>query len=250
LYNNGLAIFSETEGETYTFAAVAGGDDETIQPYIAARGEIGDRALTYGKYGYTQMPAPEDMDQGGNCMSYALRDINMILADDLGFDETEMVGIYTAAAPGEGVDALAEYAADRVLRYVDAHKDGLVISQFRRIDGFDSDIDAAAEYRIALRVGASFVDGEVDFSDDDSYDYHFWAQLNDGRWAQKFPAGPSEIVPCTAPGVPPDKYFWDSTYERTPKSADYYTSKVIYFAVTKDTDEFTRHRGEMQDRSF
>jgi hypothetical protein len=248
LYNNGLAIFGETENETYAFSAVAGGDDETIQPYIAARGAVGDRALIYGKYGYTEMPVPGELDNGGNCMSYSLRDINMILADDLGLDESEMARVYKAAAAVDGVDAVAEYTTERVLSYVEAHKEGLALSQFRRLDSFDSEIDAATEYRIALRVGVSFIDDIVDFSDDNSFDYHFWAQLNDGRWAQKFPTGPSEIVPCTGPGIAPDKYLWDSTYVRTPKSADYYTSKVIYFAATKDTDEFTRHRGEMEDR--
>jgi hypothetical protein len=176
-------------------------------------------------------------------MSYALRDKNMILADDIGLDRVEMARIYTEASASGGVDALADYTAKAVVDYTEAHMTELGISSFRQIDGFDSNTDPATEYRIALRVGVELIDDKADFSDEHAFDYHFWVQLNDGRWAQKFPTGPSEIIPCTGPDISPGKYPWDSAYERTPKTADYYTSKTIYFSVTKDTDEFTSHRG-------
>ncbi|MDR1299165.1 MAG: DNRLRE domain-containing protein [Oscillospiraceae bacterium] len=243
MYNNGVAVFGEADGETYTFAAIVGGDDEAAQPYIAASGEIGGRDLSYGKYGFAETADTEIGGEGGNCMSYALRDTDMILADDLGLDRGEMARIYSQAAPGAGTDALADYTAQCVLDYVQAHKDTLEISQIRQIDGFDSEIDASEQYRIALRVGANVFGGTADFSDDRSFDYHFWAQLDDGRWAQKFPTGKSMIIPCTGPGISPGKYPWDSGYERTPKSADFYTSKTVYFAVTKDTGDLTHHRG-------
>jgi hypothetical protein len=243
LYNNGFAISGETDGETYSFASIVGEEsDAPGLPYIAVSGEVGDRALIYGKYGDASMSMPEGMDD--NCMSYALRDTTAILADDLGLDKNEMVRIYTEAAAGKGVDALADYTAKFVTDYVEAHKDGLQISRFRRLDNYDSETDPQTEYRIALRVGVNLIDNIVDFSNNQAFDYHFWAQLNDGRWVQKFPSGSSMIIPCTGPGIPPGKYPWDSGYERTAKSADYYTSKTICFAVTKDTDEFTHHRGE------
>jgi hypothetical protein len=126
--------------------------------------------------------------------------------------------------------------------YVEARKAGLQISGFRRIADFDSEIDAAREYRVAMRVGCK-VFGEVDLGGKGCFDYHFWAQLRDGRWAQKFPLDPSVIIPCTGPGISPGKYPWDSALQWYPKTQGYYTSKVVYFAVAKDTDAFTGHEG-------
>jgi hypothetical protein len=94
-------------------------------------------------------------------------------------------------------------------------------------------------------VGCKVFEGEaVDLSGQGMFDYHFWAQLSDGRWAQKFPLDTSEIIPGAAPGVSPGKYPWNSALQWLPKFQGYYTSQVIFFAVTKYTDEVTRHRGE------
>jgi hypothetical protein len=250
LQNNGLAIFGETPGEVYTFVSIVGSEEsESGIAYIKASGAVRAASIAYGKFEYTEMPSPDERDLGGNCMSYALRDVNMILGDDLGADPGEMNRIYDEAGRDAGVDALADYFARLAADYVEAHKEGLLISRFRRLEDFDSEIDTEAEYRVALRFGVQFPgDADVDFSDERASDYHFWMQLRDGRWAQKFPAGPSEIVPGTGPGISPGKFPWDSGYNRSAKTADYYTSKTIYFAVTKDTDEFTRHRGETEDR--
>ena len=249
IQNNGLAIFGETDGEVHTFASVFVSESDSLRaPYIKASGEVGDRPLTYGKFGYTEIVSPDDTHSNGNCMSYALRDTNGILENDLGVDTGEIERIYKDAGPGDGVDALMDYFAKLAEDYVEAHKTDLQISGFRRIDGYDTPIDPAAEYRIAMRCGVKLLDGEPDFSDMHSWDFHFRVQLDDGRWAQKFPVTNSTIVPCSGPGIPPDRFPWDANDTRTPKFADYYTSKTVYFAVTKDTAKFTRHRGETMDR--
>jgi hypothetical protein len=250
MQNNGFAVFAATNGDIYDFASTY---DEagTDMPYIAASGAAGDRPLVYGKFGYTETPLPDADDMGGNCMSYALRDTNMILGSDLGFDAAQAANVLQNADANQGVDALTDYVAERVIDYVEAHKDGLVISKFRQIDSFDSEIDPATEYRIALRLGLDkYSDGNPDFSGDHAFDYHFWLQLGDGRWAQKYPTGESLIVPCTAHDIDPGTYPWSAGYNWSEKNKDYYTSKTVYFAVTKDTDEITQHRGEIRDRNY
>ncbi|MDR3120593.1 MAG: S-layer homology domain-containing protein, partial [Clostridiales bacterium] len=246
LQNNGAAIFGETSGEGFEFISMY--DENGGVPYVKVSGAVGDRPLTYGKFGYTEQPVPDAGNEGGNCMSYALRDTNPILDYDLKADKSEMARIYTEAGESAGTDALADYFTRLVKEYVEDRKAGLQISRFRQIENFDSKIDTSKEYRIAMRVGVDLIDGPVNFSDPHSFDYHFWAQLNDGRWAQKFPPVSSMIVPCTGPGISPGAYPWDSAYQRTNKTRDYYTSKTVYFAVTKDTNEFTMHRGETVER--
>ena len=77
-----------------------------------------------------------------------------------------------------------------------------------------------------------------------NFDFHMWAQINTGQWAQKFMSAPSEIVPGTPPGVSPEKYAWDATLQwGQEKFFGFYTSKAVYFAVTKDVDGFTQHKG-------
>jgi hypothetical protein len=247
--NNGFAIFADG-GEPYSFVSIMGAEEDAPGiAYIRASGETGVRPPTYGKFGYTQTPLPDGENMGGNCLSYALRDVNMILGGDVGEDRLYMATLYQNAK--NGVDELAGYTANLITEYVNAHKEGLQILRFRRIDDFDSSIDPATEYRVAFRFGVSLLDEEnPDFTDDHSYDWHWWAQLNDGRWAQKFPTGPSEIVPCTGPGISPGAFPWDSGYNRSSRTADFYTSKVMYFAVTKDTGEMTAHRGETRDREM
>jgi hypothetical protein len=236
--NYGLAIFGIYDDEE--FVVVSGyGEEDDDYPYFKVSGAIGQRDLTFGKFGYTETPLPSALeDEGDNCLSYALRDTNMILISDLDADLNKMSQIYTTS----GEDAVADYVAKSVENYVKAHRETLQISHFRRLNDFDSEIDNRAEYRIALRVGCKPIDGVADFTERGQFDYHFWLQLNDGRWAQKFPLDHSEIIPYTAPGLSPGKYDWDSASQWLPKFKNFYTSKVIYFAVTKDTDKFTEHK--------
>jgi hypothetical protein len=232
-------------GETCVFEASDWADDEGNPypfPFLEVTGQASDRALAYGKFGYTGMPLPGTaVDEGGNCLSYVLRDTDMILVGDLDVDFGEMNRLYDES----GEDAVVDYLAARVADYVDAHKNGLQISRFRRLEDFTSDIDAKTEYRVALRVGAKVEPGsKADLEARGAFDYHFRAQLNDGQWAQKFPLDASEIIPGSGPGVSPGKYPWDSALQWLSKFQSYYTSKVVYFAVTKDTDAFTRHKGQ------
>jgi hypothetical protein len=164
----------------------------------------------------------------------------MILDFHLGVDYDEMNRIYIAG----GKDGVADYIDSLVANYVETHKKGLQISRLRKIEGFDAVIDPTAEYRIAMRVGCLVNDdGTVDLGGKNHFDYHFWVQLNNGQWAQKFPLDPSEVVPCSGPGVSPGKYPWNAAISWSrEKDHDFDDSKVLYYAVTKDTDAFTKHR--------
>ncbi|MDR1564802.1 MAG: DNRLRE domain-containing protein [Oscillospiraceae bacterium] len=237
--NYGFALFGEIDGEEYTFISDVGESEAEI-PYLEVTGQTGERAKNYGKFAYTETPFPGALtDEGGNCMSYALRDTNMILIDDLAADFDSMDQIYTQL----GESGVLTYFTELVKNYVDEHKTGLKISSFRQLDSFDSKIDPSVEYRIAMRIGCKVWNDVVDLGGKRNFDYHFWAQLNDGKWAQKFPLDTSEIIPCSAANLSPEKYPWDCAMMWTGNSQNYYTSKVVYFAVTKSTDEFTQHKG-------
>ena len=123
--------------------------------------------------------------------------------------------------------------------------EALQISNIRRIDSFDSPIDPALEYRIALRVGNAPPPGyaivERGYG---AFDYHLWVQLNDGRWAQKFPIGYSEIIVGTNAETDPGAHYWNMVsdyYWGWDAKMDFHNSNIVYFVVTKDTAEFTAH---------
>jgi hypothetical protein len=197
--------------------------------------------VNYGKFGYTKQPKEGmEADKAGNCMSYALRDLDMILFDDLALDYDELNRIYF---DGGGEAAVLKHAAGKVEAYVEAHKETLEITNFRRIDSYDSEIDPQTEYRIALRVFA-YARPELPMQERGGFDYHFWMQIKDGRWAQKFPLSDSMIIPGTAFDVSPGKFPWDSSLETwgAEKFMDVFTGDVIYYAVTKGTDGFTAHK--------
>lgn len=244
--NYGLMLLGETDGEQLAFASDWDEESEN-PPRLEVTGALGKRDLSYGKFGYLRHPENENDDaaivenETTNCLSYALRDTNVIGGDELGLDYSVMTDICRTS----GEDAVADYCAQKVMEYVERNKAGLQISSFRQIESFDSEIDAKKEYRIAYRVGCKLYGGE-DVLDDEAgnFDYHVWAQVNTGQWAQKFMFSPTEIVPCTPPGVSPEKYPWDASIQwGDEKSYGYYTSKVVYFAVTKDADGFTQHKG-------
>ena len=243
--NNGLVLLGETVGEQVSFASDWDKESEN-PPRLEVRGAVGKRNLGYGKFAYLRHPEKESDDvviaenETANCLSYALRDTDVIGASELGLD----YGVLTAIYRQSGEDAVADYCAEKVAEYVERNKTGLKISGFRQIQDFDSKIDAAKEYRIAFRVGCKLYSDE-DVLDDakSNFDYHVWAQINTGQWAQKFMFTPTEIVPGTPPGVSPGNHPWDGTLDwEQEKFHAFETSKVIYFAVTKDADGFTQHR--------
>jgi hypothetical protein len=241
---NGLALLGETQGEQTSFVSDWYENSEN-PPYVKVSGTVGGRDLRYGKFAYLRHPENESDDaviseeETTNCLSYALRDTDIIGADELGLDYSEMTGIYRQS----GEDAVADYCAQKVSDYVERNKAGLKISGFRQIENFDSEIDAEKEYRIAFRVGCKLFEGEEVLNDTDGFNYHLWAQINTGQWAQKVMFSPTEIVPTTPPCVSPEKYPWNGTLGwGEPMTYGFLTSKCVYFAVMKDTDGFTQHK--------
>jgi hypothetical protein len=179
----------------------------------------------------------------GNCLSYALRDTDGIYFDALGLDYTQWVALYNAG----GVDEILPSMTQSVLDYVNAHADALKISNIRVIDGFDAAIDPETEYRVALRIGARDSGGVFGVIDEGDFDFHLQAQLKNGTWAEKMPQDPSRVVPGSHAGLSPERLQWDtSPMWGNDKWNNFYTSKAVYFAVTKDTDAFTAHLGAAQ----
>ena len=88
----------------------------------------------------------------------------------------------------------------------------------RRIKGPNS-LVYENEFKIALRVGTSFVPGK------DFYDYHFMRQTDTGQWAEKHGYGGSAVLWDV--GKTPDDISW-TLGEKGP---DYYDSEIIYFAI-------------------
>ncbi len=242
--NNGLVLLGEKDGEQASFVSDWAGESEN-PPRLEVRGTVGKRDLSYGKFAYLRHPEnPKDdsviaENETANCLSYALRDTDVIGAEELGLD----YGILNETYKKSGEDALADYCAGKVVEYVERNKAGLKISGFRQIEDFNSEIDSKKEYRIAFRVGCRLFGDEVLDDEPGKFDYHVWAQINTGQWAQKFMFTPTEIIPNVPPGVSPGRYPWDGTldwgYE---KYTAVHTSKIIYFAVTKDADGFTSHK--------
>lgn len=222
--NSGFQLTSDANG---TFAVATGNDDPADTPYVSAKGAIGNRATNYGKFAYTEALGPDDVESA-NCLAYALRHNTPIYVEDMGSSYEELEAAYIEG----GLPAQVEKTAQRVEGYVNSHKAELQLSKFRRLEAFDSPIDPTTEYRMALRGGRE------PFRE--LPDYHFWAQLDDGRWAQKFPWDDSEIIVGTGAGLSPDDFIWNGGrlwgYDRT---TNRYTSDVIYWAVTKDATEFT-----------
>jgi hypothetical protein len=224
--NNGFALEETQAGKTTVLYAFQSDYCPRLEvSYLPAK--EGER---FGKYGF-------EPQEAGNCMSYALRDTDMILEDAL----FEGSGLQTAYDTG-GLAGAAAYTKERVVAYVEAHKDALKIASLRAIEGHGADIDPAAEYRVALRVGVPGPGpGEWPIKDM-SFDFHFWVQLADGSWAEKTPQEPARVVPGSNRGFDPGKYPWNMGYLwGYAKNQSYYTSDVFYFAVTKSVDNFTNH---------
>lgn len=242
--NYGLALFGNINGKQTSF--VSDWEGNQYPPRLEVTGSIGERNLSYGKFGYIRHPENESDDaiieenETANCLSYALRDTDLIGSEELGLDYSVMTDIYKKS----NEDAVVDYTAEKVLDYVNKNKDKLKISNIRQIESFDSEIDPKKEYRIAFRVKAKLLEDEEMFDDVlGNFDYHVMAQINTGQWAQKFMFTPTEIVPGMGPNVSPEKYPWNSSLEWGIQDFfGTYTSKTIYFAVTKDVDGFTAHK--------
>jgi hypothetical protein len=227
LNNNGLVIEETQSGHQAVFDS-AFSWEEGYCPKLEIVYTPGAETERYGKYAFERQAT-------GNCMSFALRDRDMILYDDL-FDTPAFQAAYDAG----GTAAAFTYVRARVLAYVEEHKESLRVEAIRPLDGFDGAIDPETEYRVALRVGfrdRSFPEG---IQVDEDFDYHFWAQLADGSWAEKTPQEAARRVPGANAATDPGAYPWHQGYMwGYEKWNDYYTSDVAYFAVTKTADNFT-----------
>lgn len=234
--NDGIALFG-ADGEAQAMFVSAETWSKTEEPYIEVTGKIGARGAKYGKFGYSQQPTEGLIHSGGgNCLAYALRDNIPVSGENLGIAHAELNRIYSESGDG----GVVEYIAGLLEDYVEKYRAELCISNFRRIEGFDGEIDPESEYRIALRVGCD-PEHPMKWSAR-NFDFHFWAQISDGRWAHKPALAPSRIVPGS-PGVSPEKYAWNIGEQWTDeKTYGFYGSKAVYYAVTKHTDEFTEHR--------
>ena len=204
-------------------------------PHVGENGRVDGRPDAYGKFGFIRVPEEGRLYDtvNGNCLSYALRDSVPVHLEDLGGSYDDINRVYLES----GKDGVVVYIGGLFEKYVEEHKMGLCISNLRRIDDFDSPVDPSEEYRIALRVGCYPEEDRLLSAEADNFDYHFQAQLDDGRWSQKFEGDYSEIIPATSAGMSPGKYEWDMA-----KYGYTYNSKIIYYAVTKNTDEITVHR--------
>ena len=237
--NRGFALLP---GDEQALGVFVSGNNATVNkaPRLVVSGEIGERLLNHGRFGFTRQPVQGNINPmlGGNCFSYSLRDLDEINNEDLNLDFHEIARIYAEY----GINGVLEHTAALVEDYVERHKEGLQISNFRRIDNFDSPIDPETEYRIALRVAVGTLpDGSLHPMR--GYDYHFWAQLNDGRWTQTNPGEFSDIIPYVGPGICPARFYWNAGSSwGDERYQEMYTSGAVFFAVTKDTDEFTRHK--------
>lgn len=175
-----------------------------------------------------------EAQEEGNCLSFALRDKSPILEKDLQLSSEQLQDIYKR----NGLDAASDYVEELALSYIHDHAEALQISEIRKLSAFDDEIDPAAEYRIATRIGIKENhDGTI------SFDYHWQAQLPDGSWAEKFGLSKSRIVPGSNRTLDPCLFPWDQNEMwGFNKWMAFYDSKAAYYAVAKKTAEFTTHR--------
>jgi hypothetical protein len=233
IQNFGFALFPLAGEVQGVFADMYNSDG--YAPYLKVNGRPGKRPKGYGNFGFTRVPGEGRLDDtvNGNCLAYAVRDIVPVYLEDLGGNYREVNRVLSES----GEDGVAGYIGNLFEKYVEEHKARLCVSQLRRIVSFNSPIDPAKEYRIVLRVGCYATEDQPLSESARNFDFHFWAQLADGRWSQKYSGNYSEIIPSTGPGVSPEKYYWEMA-----KYGYLYRSKLIYYAVTKDTKKITVHR--------
>jgi len=231
--NFGFALFPLAGQAQGAFADMYNNDEN--KPYLKVSGRVGRRPSGYGKFGFTRLPEEGGLDDtvNGNCLAYAVRDIVPVYLEDLGSSYPEVNRVLSES----GENGVVEYIGGLFEKYVEEHKSSLRVSKLRRIGNFNSSINPAKEYRIVLRAGCYATEDQPLSEDARNFDFHFWTQLDDGRWSQKYGWSYSEIIPATGPGISPEQHYWEMS-----KYGYLYRSKLIYYAVTKDTDEITVHR--------
>ena len=233
IQNFGFALFPLAGEAQGVFADMYNNDGNA--PYLKVSGRVGKRPTGYGKFGFTRVPEEGRLDDtvNGNCLAYAVRDSVPVYLEDLGSSYPEVNRVLSES----GEDGVADFIGGLFEKYVEEHKTALRVSKLRRIDGFKSSIDPAKEYRIVMRLGCYATEDQPLSENARNFDFHFLVQLNDGRWSQKYGWSYSEIIPATGSGISPEKYYWEMS-----KYGYLYRSKLLYYAVTKDTDEITVHR--------
>jgi hypothetical protein len=240
IQNFGFALFPLTGEAQGLFADMYNNDGNA--PYLKVSGRPGKRPEGYAKFGFTRVPEEGRLDDtvNGNCLSYALRDSVPVFLDDLGSNYRDINRVLSES----GEDGVADFISGLFEKYVEEHKTGLRVSKLRRIDDFNSSIDPAKEYRIVMRLGCYATEDMPLSENARNFDFHFWAQLADGRWSQKYGWNYSEIIPATGPGVSPEKYYWEMA-----KYGYLYRSKMI-FRGTGDSLNFFIPKGEINRIEF
>ncbi|MDR1271767.1 MAG: DNRLRE domain-containing protein [Clostridiales Family XIII bacterium] len=227
--NYGFALTGAKENKMTRFFSANAKDPDTC-PQLVIQYKDSSPSRKYGKYDYRKQP-PEE----GNCLSYALRDTDAITLEDLVEDDTEFFKISE-----NGSEATLEYLEERITNYMDAHKKELGIESYRLLSGFDTLIDPAKEYMVAIKIGTGKITNDPDAP---GFDYHLRIRLADGSWSEKLQGSSSRIVPGSNEALDEGKYPWDADYMwGYPKWTDYYSSSTAYMAVTKSTDFFTSHK--------
>lgn len=215
--NYGL-LLEETGNAKSVFSSPYSEDENCPELIINYRNSTIDKK--FSPFGY-------EKQQDGNCLSFALRDTDPIFHDSLNID----MEIVQEKFDSDGINSVLDYVKDLTIDYVETNKESLEISSFREVDSFDAPIEDD-EYIIALRVGIQ----------DKSFDYHLQVQLEDGTWAEKFGTTDSRIVPGSNSDIDPGLYPWDQNeFWGLDKWNSFYDSDTVYFAVTKDSPNFTNH---------
>jgi hypothetical protein len=227
-YDNYGFVITETQAGKATKFESADADDQADCPRLEIRYRANSEKKKYGKFSYTAQD-----EKSGNCMAYALRDLDNIFLEDMGGTPK----ILWEKKRSGGMDAALLYLKDNVLSYIDAHQEALQITSWRELSGAGDKIDPQQEYLIEMKLG--FEDG----TDEDGYDYHFRVRLADGSWAEKITNTATRIVPGSNASFDTGKFAWDSNYEWGQFMWNgFYNSKAIYIAITKSTDDFTKHK--------
>ncbi len=237
LDNYGFVLREMTDNSESVYVSSQTEDEENA-PRVVVTYTKESGGEPYGKYDFSAA-------ENGNCLSYALRDTDNINFWDLYETKDEVQALYEKGGK-EGLDALLELTAQGVISYVEKSKTALAVKSFRRLESYNTPIDAAKEYRIAMRVGFGDLLSEGEMEEEGvpvDCDYHLWVQTSDGSWAQKFVIAPAQPVPGTHRETDPGKYPWQMGMDWGTLNSAFYNSGVAYFAVEKSPDEFTMHKG-------